>query len=97
MLIVCGLLAGLWFPQLLAGAAEPAAGIVGRPLAPRSGPRGATMFTELSPQQTGIVTTNDYADPKMWGELNHEFESGAMGTGVAIGDYDGDGRPDVLW
>ena len=96
LLIVCGLLAGFWFPRVPAGAAEPAEGIVGRPLAPRSGPRGATMFTELSSQQTGIVTTNDYADSKMWGELNHEFESGAMGTGVAIGDYDGDGRPDVF-
>ena len=31
----------------------------------------------------------------MWGDLNHEFEVGAIGTGVAIGDYDGDGRPDI--
>ena len=54
------------------------------------------MFTELSPQQTGIVTTNDYSDPAMWGELSREFENGAIGTGVAIGDYDGDGRPDIF-
>ncbi|HVU23491.1 MAG TPA: FG-GAP-like repeat-containing protein [Opitutus sp.] len=54
------------------------------------------MFTELPPAQTGIVTENRYADPRMWGDLNHEFEAGEIGTGVAIGDYDGDGRPDIF-
>ncbi|HEX3729012.1 MAG TPA: VCBS repeat-containing protein, partial [Opitutaceae bacterium] len=66
------------------------------PLAPRSGPQGATLFTRLSPQDTGIVTTNDYADPKMWGPLYNEFEMGSSGTGVAMGDYDGDGRVDLF-
>ena len=86
--------------MLLSGAigwpADPAGGIAEKPLAPRSGPRGATLFTELPPQQTGVVTTNNYSDPKMWWERNHEFENGAIGTGVAIGDYDGDGRPDIF-
>ena len=86
--------------MLLSGAigwpADPAGGITEKPLAPRSRPCGATMFTELPPQQTGVVTTNNYSDPKMWWELNHEFENGAIGTGVAIGDYDGDGRPDIF-
>ncbi len=76
--------------------AQSTPGMTTQPLAPRSGPRGATLFTELPSDQTGIVTTNHYADPKMWGELNHEFESGAMGTGIAIGDYDGDGKPDIF-
>jgi hypothetical protein len=65
-------------------------------LAPLSGPRGSTMFAELSSEQTGIVTENRYADPAMWGERHREFEVGAMGTGVAIGDYDRDGRPDIF-
>ena len=86
--------------MLLSGAigwpADPAGGIAEKPLAPRSGPRGAALFTELPPQQTGVVTTNNYSDPKMWWERNHEFENGAIGTGVAIGDYDGDGRPDIF-
>ena len=54
------------------------------------------MFIELAPEQTGVVTTNRYADPKMWGELFRESEVGAFGTGIAIGDYDGDGRPDIF-
>src|SRR5690348_16393459 len=80
----------------LAGPTDAAGGLTEHPLAPLSGPRGKTMFTELSPEQTGIVTENHYADPKMTGELYHEFEVGEIGTGVAIGDYDGDGRPDIF-
>jgi hypothetical protein len=66
------------------------------PLAPRSGPRGATLFAPMSPQATGIVAENSFGDPRMWGELYQELTFGALGTGVAIGDYDGDGRPDVF-
>ncbi|HVT73592.1 MAG TPA: FG-GAP-like repeat-containing protein [Lacunisphaera sp.] len=85
---------------LLAGAAALAAnpedGITSQPLAPRSTPRGTTMFTLLAPDETGVRTTNDYRDPRMWGDRYHEFELGAIGTGIAIGDYDGDGRPDIF-
>ena len=77
-----------------AGAATP--GLTEAPLAPRSGPRGATLFTKLSPEQTGIVTENNFADPKMWNEHYQELIFGEVGTGIAIGDYDGDGRPDVF-
>jgi len=54
------------------------------------------MFAELTPEQTGVRTENHYDDPRMWGQLYHEFEDGSIGTGVAIGDYDGDGRPDIF-
>ncbi|HWA85003.1 MAG TPA: VCBS repeat-containing protein [Opitutus sp.] len=53
------------------------------------------MFTMLPPAQTGIVVENRYDDPRMWGERYQEFVYGPIGTGVAIGDYDGDGKPDV--
>jgi hypothetical protein len=79
-----------------ARAADPAGGITGRPFDARPFPRGKTMFTQLAPEQTGVRTENHYDDPKMWGELYHEFEDGSIGTGVAIGDYDGDGRPDIF-
>jgi hypothetical protein len=78
-------------------AGRPAMGsITGQPLAPRSGRRGATLFRVLAPQDTGIVTANPYDDPKMWGALYSENETGSIGSGVAIGDYDGDGRPDIF-
>lgn len=81
---------------IVAGAAEVGEGISDAPLAPRAGPRGATLFVELAAADTGVVTENRYDDPDMWGKRHHEFEVGAMGTGVAIGDYDGDGRPDLF-
>jgi len=77
-------------------AAEVSAGLVERPLAPRVHGTGPTLFTSLPPEQTGIVNENTYADPEMWGSLNREFALGAIGTGVAIGDYDNDGRPDIF-
>jgi enediyne biosynthesis protein E4 len=92
----CALLTAMLFAVGGVGAAEPADGLVEQSLAPRSGPRGATMFKVLSPQATGVIAENHYADAKIWGERYHEFEVGAVGTGVAIGDYDGDGRPDIF-
>ena len=77
-------------------AAETAPGLSAKPLAPHPSPPGKTMFVQLPPEQTGVVTTNNFADPRMWGDLYQEFESGSIGTGVAIGDYDGDGRPDIF-
>jgi hypothetical protein len=78
------------------------AGLIGtgaiaeQPLAPRSGPRGATMFVIVPPDESGVRTENKYDDPEMWGRRAREFDLGGIGTGVAIGDYDGDGRPDLF-
>ena len=73
-----------------------ATGLASVPLAERSGPRGPTLFTTLPPEQTGLKANNAYDDPAMWRERYREFSLGAIGTGVAIGDFDGDGRPDVF-
>src|ERR1700742_1730305 len=32
----------------------------------------------------------------MWAELFPEFTIGPIGTGIAIGDFDGDGKPDIF-
>jgi len=71
------------------------AGISEQPLAPRAHPRAKTMFVPLSPEETGVKVENAYDDPRIWGERFHEFSSGSIGTGVALGDFDGDGRPDL--
>jgi hypothetical protein len=89
----CCLLGGGLFAGVVAGAVD---GLTETALAPRSGPRGTTMFAQLPPEQTGVVTENRYADPKMWTEHYQELVYGAVGTGVAVGDYDNDGRPDIF-
>ena len=70
-------------------------GIEEAPLAISSDLRGATLFTVLPPERTGIVVENKYADPRMWTDRYQELVYGAFGTGIAVGDYDGDGRPDI--
>ena len=77
-------------------AAGAAGGITAVPLAPPAVARGKTLFVQLAPESTGIRTENRYDDPRMKGELFQEFQTGSIGTGVAIGDYDGDGRPDIF-
>ena len=99
--VLAGVLATLAFAGPGARAAAglgPAAagGIEEQPLAPRSGPRGRTLFVIVSPEDSGVRTENQYDDPEIWGRLSREFDIGAVGTGVAIGDYDGDGRPDIF-
>ena len=80
----------------IARAANPAGSITEKPLLPHPFPRGKTMFIQLPAEQTGVVTTNNFADPKMRGERYQEFETSSVGCGVAIGDYDGDGLPDIF-
>lgn len=54
-----------------------------------------TLFTDIDPQSIGIDFINRYEDPAMWGRLYREFTLGSVGAGVAIGDFDQDGRPDI--
>jgi len=54
------------------------------------------MFKVLPAEETGVVMENKFDDPRMWGSLYSENETGSIGTGIAIGDYDGDGRPDIF-
>ena len=83
-------------PFAAARSAESAVEIRSLPFAAPLPREGSTLFTELSPADTGVVTTNAFSDPAMWGKLYQEFTIGAIGTGIAIGDYDKDGRPDLF-
>ncbi len=65
-------------------------------LTPPHSASGPTLFSVVPPQRSGIVTENRYDDPRIWGDRYREFAVGEIGTGVAIGDYDGDDRPDVF-
>jgi hypothetical protein len=91
-----GLAAAALLAFVGARAADMPGAITEKPLAQRPFARGKTMFVELAPEDTGVRTENRYDDPKMWGEFYQEFEFGAIGSGVAIGDFDGDGRPDLF-
>lgn len=66
------------------------------PLALPSIASGTTLFTRLTAAGTGLHTENRYDDPHMWDDLFHGFQVGATGTGIALADYDGDGRPELL-
>lgn len=86
--------AGMCFALL--GSTESAAeGIELAPLQPPPA-TGRTLFTVLPGTATGLQLANPYDDPRMRGDLYLEFEGGSIGTGVAIGDYDGDGKPDIF-
>ncbi|MCH8822457.1 MAG: VCBS repeat-containing protein [Planctomycetes bacterium] len=52
----------------------------------------ARSFVSLSPEQTGI----DFLNRFDWGNKRKNlYQHGYAGGGVCIGDYDGDGKPDI--
>ncbi len=87
---------GLGGGAAIGGAENNPPGLTSVPLAAKSGPRESTLFATLPKEQTGLLANNAYDDPAMWGGRVLEFLLGSIGTGIAIGDYDGDGRPDIF-
>ena len=69
---------------LTAMAATEGPGYSSTPLAKPQGTAGGPLFREMSAAETGVVSENLYADPRMWGDRYQEFALGGMGTGVAI-------------
>lgn len=76
-------------------AAEPA--YTASPLAsrPPAAP-GSKMFRVMPPEETGVNVSNAYNDPTMWGARFRELTLGAVETGVAVADFDRDGRLDIF-
>ncbi len=75
-----------------ASAAPPPPAITSTPLPPRGGAEAATLFTRLPAAATGVEFENRFE----WEHaLRHLYAHGYAGGGVAVGDYDGDDRPDI--
>lgn len=53
------------------------------------------LFAAIAPQKSGLSQANPYSDPAIWSHRFAEFTNGALGSGVAVGDYDRDGLPDL--
>lgn len=86
------------FAAALAGAAitVAAADHTLTPLATRTAPAsGAKPFERLDPAAAGLTVKNVFDDPRMWGALFRELTLGAVETGVAVADFDRDGRMDI--
>lgn len=56
---------------------------------------GSSLFSKLDSSVTNIAVDNAYDDPEMWGSRYREYMGGSMGSGIAVGDYDGDGLADI--
>ena len=98
--LLAGAFAALALGAATCAPAEPdpasAGSIEEQPLAPRPPRNGKTLFTIVPPEESGLRTENAYDDPDMQGRLSREFDLGAVGTGVAIGDFDNDGLPGIF-
>ena len=66
--------------------------VVYRPFSKQSGDTGEKLFRRLGPDETGIDFTIEWDKPAKYDRI---FYSQNTGGGVTIGDYDGDGMPDV--
>jgi YD repeat-containing protein len=55
------------------------------------------LFSVLPPGVTNIAKINRYDDERIWkwDELFIDFSMSSIGSGVCVGDYDQDGRPDI--
>ncbi len=65
-----------------------------RPRTPRAA--GEKAFERLDPAAAGLTVANVFNDPRMWGDRFRELTLGAVETGVAVADFNADGRPDIF-
>ncbi|MBD5778008.1 VCBS repeat-containing protein [Pelagicoccus sp. NFK12] len=57
---------------------------------------GQTLFERMDTARTGIAFENRFDHPRRWLELWKQYYNGSIGTGVAMGDVNGDALPDLF-
>ena len=75
--------------------AADANGVTGNRLHPRQRSDTPALFESVPSSATGLEQVNSFDDPRSWGELFRAFNNGSLGTGVAVADFDRDGRSDI--
>ncbi len=91
----CPVLAGLSVCAAASGPAASPPGLSSSSFAQPSQASGESLFTKLDASATSLIVENPYDDPQMWGRRYRAYMGGAMGSGVASGDFDGDGNVDL--
>ncbi|MBK1879727.1 VCBS repeat-containing protein [Pelagicoccus mobilis] len=85
----------LWLLILLCGRSESVEFTEFVP--PSEGTEQGTLFTELDAGAIGVGEfENNYSGPEVWTERWREYILGTIGTGIALGDVDGDLKPDLF-
>ncbi|MBK1876691.1 VCBS repeat-containing protein [Pelagicoccus mobilis] len=58
---------------------------------------GATLFDKIDSKESGIVFESRFENPQLWGRLWRQYFIGSIGSGIALGDVNGDGLPDIFF
>ena len=82
------------FAPLCAGGADLPPGLKSQPLQARSKGDGKTLFTRLDGNKVGIDVVNKM---NVKHPMSFLYHSGMTTGGVAVGDFDGDGKPDIFF